>query len=46
MRNARVYRRGESLGFALRLQVRVPEYVVDNVLLDDHYEGSIFLPIS
>lgn len=41
MRNARVNPRRASLGFALGLQVRVPEYEVDGFLLDDHYEGGI-----
>ena len=41
MRNARVRRRRGSLGFALRLQVRVPRYEVDNFLIDDYYEGGI-----
>ncbi len=41
MRNARVNRRRGSLGFALRLQVRVPRYEVDNLLIDDYYEGGI-----
>lgn len=33
--------RKDSLGFALRLQIRVPEYEVDGVLRDDHYEGGV-----
>ncbi len=41
MRNARVNPRRASLGFALGLQVRVPEYEVDGYLFDDHYEGGI-----
>ena len=40
MRNARIRRRRGSLGFALRLQVRVPRYEVDNLLIDDYYEGG------
>ena len=41
MRNARVNGRRMSLGFALRLQVRVPDYEVDGFMfLDDHYEGG------
>ena len=39
-RNARVNLRRYSLGFAVRLQVRVPEYVVDGVFFDNHYEGG------
>ncbi len=40
--SARVNQNRESLGFALRLQIRVPEYELDNRLfLDDHYEGGI-----
>ena len=38
----RVKKDRESLGFALRLSVRVPEYEVDRKLFpDDHYEGAI-----
>ena len=41
MGSARVNSGRPSLGFALRLQVRVPEYEVDGFLfLDDHYEGG------
>ena len=41
MAGARVKRRRRSLGFALRLRVRVPEYEVDYRLwIDDHYEGG------
>ena len=40
-RNARVNRRRSSLGFALRLVIRVPEYVVDNRFFDDYYEGGL-----
>ena len=44
---ARVNSRRRSLGFALRLQVRVPEYEVDRRLrLDDHYEGGTLFPTS
>ena len=42
MRNARIKTRRRSLGFALRLQVRVPEYEVNgNFIADDHYEGGM-----
>ena len=41
MLDARVNRRRRSLGFSLRLELRVPEYEVDGVLLDDHYDGGI-----
>ena len=42
MAGARVNARRRSLGLALRLQVRVPDYEVDGaMLLDDHYEGGI-----
>ena len=41
MRNARINVRRRSLGFALRLQVRVPEYEVDGTFFDDRYEGDI-----
>ncbi len=41
MRDARINPSRRSLGFALRLQVRVPEYEVDGRLFDDHYEGGI-----
>ena len=41
MQNARVNRRRRSLGFALRLQVRVPRYEVDKRTFDDYYEGGI-----
>ena len=41
MGSARVNPRRSSLGFALRLQVRVPEYDVDHRLwIDGHYEGG------
>ena len=40
IQNARVNRRRRSLGFALRLQVRVPRYEVDNRTFDDFYEGG------
>ena len=41
MGGARVNPRRRSLGFALRLQVRVPEYEIDSRLwIDDHYEGG------
>ena len=41
MGGARVNLRRKSLGFALRLQVRVPEYEIDRHLwIDDHYEGG------
>lgn len=39
---ARVKPRRQSLGLALRLQVRVPDYELDGAIwLDDHYEGGI-----
>lgn len=42
MAGARVNTRRRSLGVALRLQVRVPDYETDGaMLLDDHYEGGI-----
>ena len=42
MWNARLNRHRRSLGFALRLQVRVPDYEVDGFLFfDDHYEGGL-----
>ena len=41
MLDARVNPRRWSLGFALRLQVRVPEYEVDGRPFDDHYEGGV-----
>ena len=40
MGSARVNPRRRSLGLALRLQVRVPEYEVDGRLFDQHYEGG------
>ena len=40
MGSARVNPRRRSLGFALRLQVRVPEYEVDGRVFDQHYEGG------
>ena len=40
-RNARVNPRRSSLGLAMHLAVRVPEYEVDNRLFDDHYEGAL-----
>ena len=41
MGSARVNSGRPSLGFALRLQVRVPEYEVNGFLFrDDHYEGG------
>ena len=41
MRGARVNSRRPSLGFALRLHVRVPDYEVDgSAFFDDHYEGG------
>lgn len=42
MKSARVNSHRPSLGFSLRLQVRVPEYEIDGFLFfDDHYEGGI-----
>lgn len=42
MAGARVNQRRQSLGLALRLQVRVPDYEADGkTLIDDHYEGGI-----
>ena len=41
MAGARVNPGRQSLGLAVRLQVRVPDYQVDGaVLLEDHYEGG------
>lgn len=40
-KTARVNPRRSSLGFAFRLEVRVPRYEVDNLLLDDYYEGGV-----
>ena len=41
MRSARVNRHRRSLGFAIHLQVRVPDYEVDGLwFLDEHYEGG------
>lgn len=41
MESTRVNTRRQSLGFALRLQIRVPEYEIDNTLFfDDYYEGA------
>ena len=41
MGSARINPRRRSLGLALRLQVRVPEYEVDGRLFDQHYEGGM-----
>ena len=42
LRNARVNSGRGSLGFAVRLHVRVPEYEIDDApFLDDHYEGGV-----
>ena len=40
MGSARVNSRRRSLGFALRLLVRVPEYEIKDLVFDDHYEGG------
>lgn len=40
MGSARVNSRRGSLGFAIRLQIRVPEYEIDGSRFDDHYEGG------
>ena len=42
MADARVNPRRQSLGLAVRLQVRVPDYETDGALwLDEHYEGGL-----
>ena len=42
MDSGRVNQRRRSLGLALRLQVRVPDYETDGAIwLDDHYEGGV-----
>ena len=40
-KTARVNPRRSSLGFAFRLEIRVPQYEVDNLLFDDYYEGGV-----
>lgn len=41
MRRARVVRRRRSSGFALRVEIRVPDYYQDDHRAGDHYEGGL-----
>ena len=41
MRRARVVRRRRSSGFALRVEIRVPDYYVGGRRAGDHYEGGL-----
>ncbi len=41
MRKARVLRRRRSSGFALRVEIRVPDYYVNGRREGDHYEGGL-----